>query len=94
MKIFPNLSENEKKVLGLIAGEDSINSGKLYEKYCKNSKEPLTQRSFRDIISRLESLNLVSAPLVEGGIRGKTRAISLKISKSALEEMLSAPKRN
>lgn len=88
-KIFANLSENERNVLGLIAEEDTINSGKLYEKYCKKSKEPLTQRSFRDIISRLESLNLVSAPLMEGGIRGKTRAISLKVSKAALAEFLS-----
>ena len=86
-KIISKLSEKEKFVLQLISdSEEGITSGNLYKTYCKTSKEPLTQRSFRDIITRLESLNLVVAPLVESGIRGKTRAISLKISRKVLSD--------
>ncbi|MFH1240345.1 MAG: hypothetical protein V1672_03950 [Candidatus Diapherotrites archaeon] len=89
-KILPNLSENEKIILKILSEkEGDINSGDLYEQYSSKAKDPLTQRSFRDLISKLESLNLISAPLIESGMRGKTRAISLKVSKQAVSELIS-----
>ena len=88
-KILPNLSENEKIILKMLSELDAeINSGELYEHYSAKTKQSLTQRSFRDLISKLESLNLISAPLIESGMRGKTRAISLKVSKQAVSELI------
>lgn len=88
-KLLPNLSENEKLILKMLSKLDAeINSGELYEHYSAKTKKPLTQRSFRDLISKLESINLISAPLVESGMRGKTRAISLKVSKQAVSELI------
>ena len=82
-KILPYLSENETMILKLIAEqkENETRSGKLYELYSKTSPKPVTQRSFRDTIAKLESAGVISAPILEKGIKGRTKMISLKISK-------------
>ncbi len=87
-KSFPSLDFNEKILLKILTEKDKINSGDLFEEYKKISKEPLTERSFRSKISRLEKLKLVKTMPVEKGIHGKTRKISLFIEKKELLQKL------
>jgi len=82
------LDENEKAILKLLAEEDGIYSGELFERFSKQTKNALTQRSFRKKINRLESLNLVSMEAIEKGIRGRTRKVKLAQSKKEIERML------
>ncbi|MBU2476740.1 AAA family ATPase [Candidatus Micrarchaeota archaeon] len=86
-KALPFLSEQEKIILELISSFNGVFSGKLYEKYSK-TKEHLELRSFRSTISKLESMNLISAPLIEVKPKGKSKFISLKIPKEALQKFL------
>ncbi len=80
-KFLKHLSDSEKLLLKILSQEfKPISAGELYMKFNKLSKQQLTERRLRDLISRLNTLNLVSADLNEN-LRGKTRMISLKISK-------------
>jgi cell division control protein 6 len=86
-KTFPFLSEQEKILLKLISSFDGVYSGELFREYSK-LKNHLELRQFRVIISKLESMNLISAPLVEVKPRGKSRFISLKVPKTSLQRFL------
>lgn len=84
-KTFPFLSVQEKLLLELISSFDGIFSGNLFQKYSK-TKGHLELRQFRAVISKLESLNLISAPLIEKKPKGKSRFISLKVPKESLKK--------
>ncbi len=83
-KYLDELSEHEKQLLLLIPSNSSINSGELFKQYKKSLRNPLTERSFRSMLSRLESLSLINAPFTAKGVRGRTRKVSLIVPKEAL----------
>ncbi len=88
LKTFPFLSEQEKIILELISSfSEGVFSGNLYRKYSKK-KNAFKLRQFRVIISKLESLNLISAPLVDKKPKGKSRFISLKVPAETLNKFL------
>ncbi|MFA4855645.1 MAG: AAA family ATPase [archaeon] len=80
------LTPDEKLILSLVPANSPIASGDLFGKYEKASKEPLTQRRFRTLISGLEKKNLVNAEIAMKEPRGRTRMISLAFPKTRLEE--------
>ncbi|MFH1663674.1 MAG: AAA family ATPase [archaeon] len=84
-KTFPFLLAQEKAILELISFSDGIFSGNLFDEYSK-AKNHLELRQFRAVISKLESMNLISAPLLEVKPRGKSRFISLKVPKDSLQK--------
>jgi len=86
-KAFPFLSEQEKIILDLISSFDGVYSGELFRKYSK-IKGHLELRHFRSTIPKLESMNLISAPLIDLKPRGKSRFISLKVPKDSLDKFL------
>ena len=86
-KTFPFLSEQEKLLLDLISSFDGVFSGDLFEKYSKK-KNHLELRQFRATISKLESMNLISAPLIDRKPKGKSRYILLKIPVDSLKKFL------
>ena len=80
------LNESELSVMRAIAefGSCEITSGALYEKYSKKNSNPLTLRRFRDIVTKLGDMRLISLQesSVEG--KGKTRKITLLVSRDAV----------
>jgi len=62
-------------------GEDSVRTGKIYEKYqelCRSTeKEALSDRRISDYIKQLELLGVVQADYYYGGKKGKTREVNL-----------------
>jgi cell division control protein 6 len=86
-KVLKHLSDAEKNILKLLAKEKTaIASGQLYEKFNKKKKAPLTERRLRDLVSRLQTLNLIKADLKEA--RGKTRMVTLNISPDLIKKEL------
>ncbi len=86
-KAFPFLSKQEKILLELISFFGGVYSGELFKEYSKK-KGHLELRQFRSTISKLEFMNLISAPLVEVKPKGKSKLISLKVPKDSLEKFL------
>lgn len=82
------LDEHEKTILRLLCNKDRVFSGKLFEKFSRQTNNALTQRSFRKKLNRLESLKLVSMELKERGIRGRTRIVRLALSQKEIENVL------
>lgn len=91
-KYLGMLSGHEKQLLQLIPGNAEISSGALFKQYRAAVEKPLTERSFRSMLSRLESLNLVRAPFTEKGSRGRTKKISLLVPKEAVLKELGKAK--
>lgn len=83
-KYFSSLSDHEKTILSLIPSNSETSTGDLFKQYSKAVEKPLTERSFRSMLSKLESLNLISAPFTDRGERGRTRKISLLVPKDAV----------
>lgn len=82
------LSETEKGMLRIILREKQINSGELFKKYNETAGEKLSERRLREIVSNLEKKQIVSSEGTNLPKRGRTRRISLKISKTVLAEKL------
>jgi cell division control protein 6 len=83
-KYVSALSEHERQLLLLIPSNAETSSGALLQQYRKSVKAPLTDRSFRSMLSKLESLNLVKASFTGKGTAGRTRKISLLVPKEAV----------
>jgi len=77
-KAGPFLSEHERLILGLVPAIGKISSGELFEKFCSASDSEMTQRRFRSIVSRLETMHLLECSFTGKGARGRTRMICLK----------------
>jgi len=67
-------------------GKRKIYTGEVYEVYkplChKADLRPLTQRRISDIIVELDMLGIISAKTISKGRYGRTREISLELSKT------------
>ncbi|MAG21888.1 MAG: hypothetical protein CL943_01100 [Candidatus Diapherotrites archaeon] len=83
-KYVSSLSEHERNLLLLVPSSSEIGSGELLEKYSASVDTPLTPRSFRSMLSKLESLNLIRANFTGKGVRGRTKKISLLVPKAAV----------
>jgi len=92
-KIVKHLNEQERVLLKLITDTDKILSGDLYQKYSLSTKNPLTQRRVREFLSQLERNNLIYAPIISLGNKGKTKEISLKVSKEVLLREMEASRK-
>jgi len=87
-KIVESLNEEEKIILKIIVSKDSQKSGEVYKKYSQLSKKPLSERSFRSMIGKLSDSDLINAPLIGEGMRGKTRQLSIAVPKKEMEKHL------
>lgn len=87
-KALTTLSEDEKLILQATAGEGTLTSGQLYEKYKKIATNPLGERRIRSLVIGLEAKNLLSAEYKKGGNKGNTKEISSAIPKENLEQAL------
>jgi len=69
-----------------------IFTGEIYELYkelCdKTGLRPLTQRRISDVISELDMIGLINAKVISKGRYGRTREISLSLSKSLEPKIL------
>lgn len=80
-EVIASLSAHERKIIELASKKDTILSGELFEQYKKAVTTPVAERTFRNYISRLETLGLLDAPLTSTGQRGTSRIISLRVPK-------------
>jgi orc1/cdc6 family replication initiation protein len=55
------LTEHQQTVYDIIASNEGIGGGELYEKYCREVGDPKTRRTVRNYVSKLEQYNLVVA---------------------------------
>jgi cell division control protein 6 len=76
-KSLPYLDEHERTILLLLCDHSPLFSGDLYNLYKQKTRTPLTDRSFRKKLARLQALKLISAVRVERGVRGKRRLVHL-----------------
>lgn len=65
--------------------KNPIFTGEVYEFYkqicCKTGLRPLTQRRLSDIIAELDMLGIITAKVISKGRYGRTREITLAVSK-------------
>ncbi len=82
------LNASELAIMRAIADFEGkeITSGALYEKYCKKNSNPLTLRRFRDIVTKLGDMRLVELQDASIGGKGKTRKITLQVSRDAVQK--------
>ena len=70
------LNESEKEILKILEEEKrNFTSGELYRIYSDKTKNPVSERSFRNYLNHLASIGLIKIRKAKG-IRGKTRLIS------------------
>jgi len=88
LKSLKHLDGDEKMLLQIIAQNQPLASGKIYEIYSASGKT-LKERRLRDILSLLERQNLISYKEVKLGNKGKTREYSCRPNKNlVLSELL------
>lgn len=88
-----SLPLHEKLVLlSVLSFEQPQNTGYIYLKYVNYCKalgiQPLTQRRISSIISELDVLGLLSAPVVNSGRYGRTKKVSSAVSRDEAVEYL------
>lgn len=85
VKGVKHLDKEGLLLLKIIAQNQPVNSGAVYELYSKTHKGGLKQRRVREILSMLEKKNFVSAQEKSLGNQGKTRVFSSAIPKESLK---------
>lgn len=69
-----------------------VNTGDIYDSYeetCgKSGLRPLTQRRISDIIGELDMLGIINAKVISKGRFGRTREITVSLSKPIEEKLL------
>jgi cell division control protein 6 len=72
-------------------GHKNIQTGDIFDQYAqickKNSLKQLTQRRVSDLISELDMFGLVNAKVISKGRYGRTREISINLSKKLMERL-------
>lgn len=53
------LTDHQQVIYEIIAGNNGIGGGELYEKYCTRVTEPKTQRTMRNYMTKLEQYDLI-----------------------------------
>jgi Cdc6-related protein, AAA superfamily ATPase len=71
---------------------DETNTGRLYSNYALMAKrlgiEPLTQRRISGILSELDVLGIINAPVVSSGRFGRSKRIRLAVPRDAVARAL------
>lgn len=88
-----SLPLHAKLVLAVVTSSNNeLNTGQVYSRYaeiCKTSGlTPLTQRRVSSIISELDVLGLVNAPVISSGRFGRSKKIKLVASKDSVIKAL------
>ena len=83
-----SLDATDKQILRLVSELQPCFSGTLFEKYCLQVKQPLTERQFRSRLNRLAELHLISLVDKKLEKRGKTREVKLAIQQKQLESLV------
>lgn len=91
-KMLKHLTDYEKIIIKLLSMEENegITSGELYDKFRKEANVDLSERRIREIIAKLQTLNMIKADTFQPKHRGKTRKFSLTISKEIVSKELAA----
>ncbi|HZX19810.1 MAG TPA: AAA family ATPase [archaeon] len=84
LKGLPHLAKDDVLLLKIIAENQPINSGKIYELYSSREGAELKERRLREILTELEKKNFINAKLVSMGNKGKTKEFSSRIPKQSL----------
>lgn len=74
------LNATEIEVIKCIAKHQNAFSGDLTLFVESESKQPVGERMFRNIIAKLDQMGLIGIEEVTGGIKGKSRRISLRVN--------------
>lgn len=86
-----SLTIHEKLTVYSVMMSEKGSTGDVFDKYstlCKKvGLEPLTQRRVGMIISSLDTLGLISAPVISHGRYGRTKKISLAIPPSVVKNV-------
>ncbi len=76
-------------LLAVSCFEEAENTGHVYAKYIELAKqlglEPLTQRRVSGLLSELDLLGLISAPVVSKGRMGRSKKITLEVPQQAIK---------
>lgn len=88
VKAIPFLSDDEKKMLEVVAENDGAISGKIYDAFDRKTKGKLAERSKRILLEKLEEARLIETEETSLGNEGRTRTIKLKAGKKAVMEKL------
>lgn len=79
-------------LLAVSSFKEAENTGHIYAKYIEVTKqlglEPLTQRRVSGLLSELDLLGLVSAPVVSKGRMGRSKKVRLEIPQQVVEASL------
>jgi len=84
LKGLPHLSEIEIDLLKIIAENQPIVSGKVYEIYSTLVEAPLKQRRLREILLDLAKKNFISIKSMMRGNKGNTKEFSLMLPEKML----------
>lgn len=86
-----SLAAHEKVIICSVMMSEKGSTGDVFDKYrelCKKlSLEPVTQRRVGMIISNLDTLGLISAPVINKGRYGRTKRISLAVQPSVVKNV-------
>lgn len=74
--IKERISEDERTILKILDEKKQLFSGELYKEYCKMVENPISERTFRDLVNHLKEVSMVKIRERKRGIKGKTRVIS------------------
>lgn len=66
--LLGKLNEHQRTIYEILKRNGSMDSGILFDEYCKNVKTPVVDRAYRNLMERLKELGLVKA---EGSGRWK-----------------------
>lgn len=86
-----SLAIHEKIIVYSVMLSEKGSTGDVFDKYkelCRKlSLEPVTQRRVGMIISNLDTLGLISAPVINQGRYGRTKRISLAVQPSVVKNV-------
>jgi len=86
-----SLTMHEKIIMYSVMLSEKGSTGDVFDKYkelCRKlSLEPVTQRRVGMIISNLDTLGLISAPVINQGRYGRTKRISLAVQPSVVKNV-------
>jgi cell division control protein 6 len=86
-----SLAIHEKLIVYSVMLSEKGSTGDVYDRYMEICKkvglEPVTQRRIGMIISSLDTLGLISAPVISHGRYGRTKKISLAIQPSVVKNV-------
>ncbi len=74
--VMQSLKEDEKILLGLVAGSSPVNSGELYEKF--HSRTDLGYTRFYELLKKLDAVSLIDVDFTGKGLRGRSRVVTLR----------------